>query len=150
MNPGGPGSPGTSLVDAATTMFSEDLRAAYDIVGFDPRGTGDSARVECVSDFELDRIRAAQYEPETFEGLQAYQADADLIAQGCAAKSGDLVTEVDTGSAARDMDILRHLLGEPRLDYLGYSYGTYLGATYAELFPGNVGRFVLDGAMDPC
>ncbi|TRW43471.1 alpha/beta hydrolase [Georgenia yuyongxinii] len=149
INPGGPGSSGTSLVDSATAMFSEDLRAAYDVVGFDPRGTGDSTRVDCVSDFELDRIRGAQYEPETTAGLEAYEADTDLIAEGCVANSGDLVTEVDTASAARDMDILRHLLGEPELDYLGYSYGTYLGATYAELFPGNVGRLVLDGAMDP-
>ena len=149
VNPGGPGSPGTTLVDSATTMFSANLRDAYDIVGFDPRGTGESSRVECVGDAELDRIRATQYDTDSPQGLADYEADAKKIAQGCEAHTGALLGEVDTQSAARDMDVLRHLLGEKELDYLGYSYGTYLGATYAELFPKHVGRFVLDGAMDP-
>ncbi len=149
VNPGGPGSPGTGLVDSATAMFSANLRDAYDIVGFDPRGTGASSRVECVSDAELDRIRATQYDTDNPQGLAAYEADAKKIAQGCEEHTGALLAEVGTTSAARDMDILRHLLGERQLDYLGYSYGTYLGATYAELFPHNVGNFVLDGAMDP-
>ncbi|GAA1654992.1 alpha/beta hydrolase [Georgenia ruanii] len=149
VNPGGPGSPGTTLVDSATTMFSADLRDAYDIVGFDPRGTGESSRVECVSDAELDRIRATQYDTDSPQGVADYAADAKKIAQGCAKHTGALLTEVDTTSAARDMDVLRHVLGEKQLNYLGYSYGTYLGATYADLFPKHVGRFVLDGAMDP-
>ncbi|WP_127126558.1 alpha/beta hydrolase [Georgenia sp. SYP-B2076] len=151
VNPGGPGSPGTDLADPAfaNQRFSEDLRAAYDIVGFDPRGVGASAPIDCVSDAELDRIRAADYDTDTEEGLAAYAADTELIAEGCAAKSGDELSEVDTVSAAKDMDVLRAVLGETTLDYLGYSYGTYLGATYAEQFPKNVGHFVLDGAMDP-
>ena len=149
VNPGGPGSPGTELVDSATAMFTQNLRDAYDIVGFDPRGTGASTRVECVGDKELDRIRATDYDTGTPAGLAAYEADAARIAQGCEEHTGALLAEVGTQSAAKDMDILRHLLGERQLDYLGYSYGTYLGATYAELFPQNVGNFVLDGAMDP-
>ena len=149
VNPGGPGSPGLELVDAAPTMFSENLRAAYDVVGFDPRGVGSSTPVDCVSDAELDRLRSVEYDTETQDGLAAYAADAKLIADGCAQNTGELIGHVDTESAARDMDILRAVLGEDKLDYLGYSYGTYLGATYADLFPGNVGRLVLDGAMDP-
>jgi pimeloyl-ACP methyl ester carboxylesterase len=149
INPGGPGSSGVELVDAASTMFSEDLLAAYDVVGFDPRGVGASTPVDCVSDAELDRLRSVDYDTETEEGLDAYRADAKLIGDGCARATGELVGHVDTRSAARDMDILRAVLGEEKLDYLGYSYGTFLGATYAELFPQNTGHLVLDGAMDP-
>ncbi|GAA4287070.1 alpha/beta hydrolase [Georgenia daeguensis] len=149
INPGGPGSSGLDLMDAVPTMFSEDLRAAYDVVGFDPRGVGASTPVDCVSDAELDRIRSADHDTETTEGLDAYRADAKLIADGCVASTGELIGHVDTESAARDMDILRAVLGEEKLDYLGYSYGTFLGATYAELFPQNTGNLVLDGAMDP-
>ncbi|MFH5824945.1 alpha/beta hydrolase [Georgenia sp. AZ-5] len=151
VNPGGPGTPGTDYAEItlAGAMFTEDLRAAYDIVGFDPRGTGDSTPVDCVDDAELDRVRAAQHDTDAPGGLAGLAAASEAIAQGCAERSGALLTEVDTISAARDMDVLRHLLGEAQLDYLGFSYGTYLGATYAEQFPENVGSFVLDGAMDP-
>ncbi|MPV37575.1 alpha/beta hydrolase [Georgenia subflava] len=149
INPGGPGSSALDLVEAAPAMFGADLLAAYDVVGFDPRGVGDSTAIDCVSDAELDRLRSASYDTETDEGLRAYRADSELIADGCAEGSGDLVAHVDTVSAARDMDVLRHLLGEERLDYLGFSYGTFLGATYADLFPEQVGNLVLDGAMDP-
>jgi pimeloyl-ACP methyl ester carboxylesterase len=149
INPGGPGSSGVELVDAASTMFSEDLRAAYDVVGFDPRGVGASTPVDCVSDAELDRLRSVDYDTETEEGRDAYGADANLIGDGCVAGTGELLGHVDTESAARDMDVLRAVLGEEKLDYLGYSYGTFLGATYAELFPQSTGNLVLDGAMDP-
>ena len=149
INPGGPGSSGIELAEAAPSYFTAELRDAYDVVGLDPRGVGDSTPVDCVSDAELDRVRAAEYDLETDEGLRAYQADAQLVADGCASTSGDLVANVDTVSAARDLDVVRHVLGEDELDYLGFSYGTYLGATYAELFPERVGRLVLDGAMDP-
>ncbi|WP_418607463.1 alpha/beta hydrolase [Georgenia sp. SUBG003] len=149
VNPGGPGTPGIELVDAAATMFSEDLRAAYDVVGFDPRGVGSSTPVDCVSDAELDRLRSVEYDTESQAGVAAYAADAKLIADGCAENTGELIGHVDTESAARDMDILRAVLGEEKLDYLGYSYGTFLGATYADLFPQHTGNLVLDGAMDP-
>ncbi|GAA4419796.1 alpha/beta hydrolase [Georgenia halophila] len=149
INPGGPGGSGADMVESVERMFSPELLAAYDVVGFDPRGVAGSAPVDCVSDAQLDRLRAADYDVETPEGLEAYREDAELIAQGCASRTGELLGHVDTASAARDMDILRAALGEDALDYLGYSYGTHLGAVYADIFPQRVGRFVLDGAMDP-
>ncbi|WP_371744648.1 alpha/beta hydrolase [Georgenia sp. TF02-10] len=149
INPGGPGGSGIELVDAAQGYFSEDLLGAYDLVGFDPRGVDASTAIDCVDDAELDRLRSAEYDLTTDAGLSAYQDDLGIVREGCAARSGDLLGHVDTESAARDMDVLRHLLGEPELDYLGFSYGTFLGATYAELFPDRVGNLVLDGAMDP-
>ena len=147
-NPGGPGGSGVDLVEDVTMLFSPDLLDGYDVVGFDPRGVGASTAVDCVSDAELDELRAEDYETTT-EGLAAFTEDAEQLAAACAEHTGELLGHVDTDSAARDLDILRHVLGEPQLDYLGYSYGTFLGATYAELFPEQVGRLVLDGGLDP-
>lgn len=148
INPGGPGGSGVQLVESVQLMFSSDLLDGYDVVGFDPRGVNESSAVDCVDDAELDRIRAEDFAP-TEEGLALFAAAAEELAAACAQNTGELLGHVDTDSAARDLDVLRHVLGEPRLDYLGYSYGTSLGATYAELFPEHVGRMVLDGAMDP-
>ncbi|WP_324650396.1 alpha/beta hydrolase [Georgenia sp. H159] len=148
VNPGGPGGSGVQLVESASLLFSSELLDGFDVIGFDPRGVNDSSAVDCVDDAELDRIRAEDYD-ETAEGLAEFASAAEELAAACAENTGDLLAHVDTVSAARDVDVVRHLLEEPRLDYLGYSYGTHLGAVYAELFPENVGRLVLDGAMDP-
>lgn len=149
INPGGPGGSGLEMLTTVDQMFSGDLLARYDVVAFDPRGVGESAPVDCVSDAELDELRAADYEMDTQQGIADFRADARRIAEGCAAGSGPVLRHIDTRSAARDMDVLRASLGEDDLDYLGYSYGTLLGSVYAETFPGRVGRMVLDGAMDP-
>ncbi|MEE6295602.1 alpha/beta hydrolase [Georgenia wangjunii] len=149
VNPGGPGGSGTSFVEAVGMLFSEDLLAGYDVVGFDPRGVGESDAIDCVSDVELDEIRSAEYDLDTDAGLAEYTAATEELAASCAENTGELLAHVDTVSAARDLDVLRHVLGDPQLAYLGYSYGTLLGATYADLFPENVGRLVLDGAVDP-
>ncbi len=148
LNPGGPGGSGVDLVEQVQVLFSPDLLDGYDVVGFDPRGVGSSTAVECVSDAELDRLRAEDFET-TGDGLTAFADSAERLADACAEHTGELLGHVDTDSAARDLDILRHVLGEAQLDYLGYSYGTLLGATYAELFPEQVGRLVLDGGLDP-
>ena len=149
VNPGGPGSSGIQLAEAAQLMFSSELLDGYDVVGFDPRGVGQSTPLDCVSDAELDVIRAEPADTSTEEGLAELRESAQELAAACAENTGDLLAHVDTVSAARDLDVLRHVLGEPQLDYLGYSYGTHLGAVYAELFPENVGRMVLDGGLDP-
>lgn len=149
VNPGGPGAPGTSTVEDAELYFAPELRAAYDIVGFDPRGTGDSAPVDCVTDDELDAQIASDPDPDTPEEVdRSEELSADFWA-GCEAKSATVAAHVSTVEAARDMDVLRAALGEDELDYLGFSYGTRLGATYAELYPDKTGRLVLDGAVDP-
>ncbi len=150
VNPGGPGGSGYDFVrDAGTTHFSEKLRANYDIVGFDPRGVKRSAPVTCLTDQERDASRAKIYDLDTDAGLAETLADNKAIAAKCEEKTGPVLGHIDTVSAAKDLDILRAVLNDTKLNYLGFSYGTFLGSTYASLFPDNVGRMVLDGAMDP-
>jgi pimeloyl-ACP methyl ester carboxylesterase len=150
VNPGGPGGSGYDYVkDAGQTNFTEKLRSSYDIVGFDPRGVKRSAPVTCLSDAERDASRQKVYRLETDQGLQAALADNKAISEKCAANSGPALGHIDTTSSARDMDILRAVLNDSKINYLGYSYGTSLGSTYASLFPDKVGRMVLDGAIDP-
>ena len=150
LNPGGPGGSGYDIVhDSVDAVTTDRLRENFNVLGFDPRGVGRSTPVQCLSDAELDALREDYYDPSTPAGLTAARADARELAEKCAEKSGDLLGFVDTVSAARDMDILRAVAGDEQLNYLGFSYGTFLGATYAELFPGKVGRMVLDGALDP-
>jgi pimeloyl-ACP methyl ester carboxylesterase len=149
VNPGGPGAPGTSYAAAGGQYFGEPLLDHFDIVGFDPRGTGDSAPVDCLSDSELDQYLSSDPEPETPAEVRTFRGWQQRLASGCVRESGELASHVSTVEAARDMDILRAALGEPTMTYFGASYGTELGATYAQLFPRRVGRFVLDGAVDP-
>lgn len=150
VNPGGPGGSGYDFVkDAAGTHFSQSVRASYDLVGFDPRGVKRSAPVKCMTDAERDASRAKIYALDTDAGLAAALADNKAIAAQCAAQTGPVLGHIDTVSAAKDLDILRAVVNDSKLNYLGYSYGTFLGSTYASLFPDNVGRMVLDGALDP-
>lgn len=150
VNPGGPGGPASLMVEQATFFFTPELREDYDIVAVDPRGVGRSTPVTCVSNTEMDTILSATFDTATPAGVDAYLAEAQRIAGQCAESSGvGLLSHVSTKIAARDFDVVRHLLGAPRFDYLGFSYGTFLGAMYADLFPQNVGRIVLDGGMDP-
>ncbi|GAA4815612.1 alpha/beta hydrolase [Nocardioides caeni] len=149
VNPGGPGAPGTNTARDASYYFGDELLEAYDIVGFDPRGTGDSSPVDCLSDSELDAQLAGDPDPDTPAEVDDFEASSRDFWAGCEQKSGDVAAHVSTVEAARDMDVLRSALGEDELDYFGFSYGTRLGATYAELYPENTGRLVLDGAVDP-
>lgn len=148
VNPGGPGAPGTQYAAQATTVFRAPLRDHFDIVGFDPRGTGASSPVDCLSDEQLDDYIATDPDPDTAAEEADYADWTVEFGKGCVAKSGDLATHVSTIEAARDMDVLRAALGEATLTYFGASYGTKLGATYADLFPDKAGRLVLDGAVD--
>lgn len=151
VNPGGPGASGYDLVaEQLGWSVGEEVREAYDVVGFDPRGVHRSAPVDCLSDEELDEIREAttQGAPDTLEEIEDAQQEAGDSAQRCAERTGELLGHVDTASAARDMDIIRAALGDDRLHYLGFSYGTRLGLSYAEQFSLRTGRFVLDGMVD--
>lgn len=148
VNPGGPGAPGTSYAAAADRVFRQPLLEAYDIVGFDPRGTGASSPVDCLSDDDLDDYLAMDPSPDTPGEERTYVSWSKRLGAGCVQNTGDLIAHVTTIEAARDMDVLRAALGEDQLDYFGASYGTKLGATYADLFPERVGRLVLDGALD--
>jgi pimeloyl-ACP methyl ester carboxylesterase len=149
VNPGGPGAAGTGYAAAGGAVFGAPLLEHYDIVGFDPRGTGHSSPVDCLSDLGLDQYVAGDPTPDNAPEERRLVAEATKFGHGCAQRSGALAAHISTLDSARDMDILRSALGQRKLDYLGASYGTKLGATYAELFPRQVGRFVLDGALDP-
>ena len=149
VNPGGPGASGVASARAARVQFGEPLRETFDIVGFDPRGVGDSAPVRCLSGSRLDSYFAGDPTPDNATEEKQYLAAQKAFSAGCEDKSGELLPYVSTIDAARDMDVLRAALGDKHMYYLGSSYGTYLGATYAGLFPSRVGRLVLDGALDP-
>ena len=148
VNPGGPGAPGTDYAASASSVFRQPILDAYDVVGFDPRGTGSSDPVDCLSDSELDAYVAEDPDPDTPAEVSDYVRNLDALGRGWVDRSGALASHVTTVEAARDMDVLRAALGQSELDYFGASYGTKLGATYADLFPERVGRMVLDGAVD--
>jgi pimeloyl-ACP methyl ester carboxylesterase len=147
VNPGGPGAMATELVDEAPLAFGQPLLDHFDIIGLNPRGTTGSSPVDCLSDKELDAMVAAPPAPDTPAEVAGYEHWTQAMGAGC--ERSTVAAHVSTVEAARDMDVLRSALGQSKLDYLGFSYGTDLGTTYADLFPHRVGRFVLDGAMDP-
>ena len=147
VNPGGPGGSGVDFLQGAIGTFGKPLRDSFDIVGFDPRGVGKSTPVRCFDDKRKDESLSKDF-ATTDAGLAAMAEEASAWAAACGENTGELLGNVDTQSAARDMDMLRAALGDDELHYLGYSYGTQLGATYAGLFPDRAGRLVLDGAID--
>ena len=149
VNPGGPGESGIDLVSRADKSFSKDVLDKYDIIGFDPRGVGSSTPVDCIDNRELGKILDSDIDTSTEAGRKARKAQARQIAKGCKDKSGELLAHVGTEPAARDMDVMRGLVGDKKLNYLGFSYGTSLGGMYADIFPKKVGRMVLDGAANP-
>ncbi|MFE6748227.1 alpha/beta hydrolase [Kitasatospora purpeofusca] len=155
-NPGGPGGSGVAhLKEGGTSSFGERVRARFDIVGFDPRGVagskpavdcGDQEQSAAPSPSGPDRNAVV---PTTEAERQALLTEADRSAAACSARSGGILPHVGTQDAARDLDVLRAALGDRKLSYLGWSYGTYLGTVYGELFPQRVRALVLDGAVDP-
>ena len=149
LNPGGPGGSGIEYTTYAEYVVSDTLRENFDIVGFDPRGVGFSTPVECLDNEQTEEYIALDGSPDDQTEIDQAQAMSELFAQSCATNSPDTYKFLDTISAARDVDILRELLGDEKLNWLGKSYGTFLGATYADLFPERVGRMLLDGAIDP-
>jgi pimeloyl-ACP methyl ester carboxylesterase len=148
-NPGGPGASGVDSLDYVVSILSPAVVQHFDVIGFDPRGVARSAPIECVSGPQLDRILAVDPAPTTDAGFQTLVDASRTFDQGCQARSGDLLPYVSTENAARDVDQIRRAVGDDKLTYFGFSYGTLLGATYAELFPDRVRAMVLDGANDP-
>ena len=148
VNPGGPGGSGVDYAYNADYIFSPDITDVYDIVGFDPRGVAMSEPISCFTPEELDKNFAADSKPDNEEEITATLEESEAFAKKCAENTEHL-EHFTTAETARDMDILRAALGEKKLNYVGKSYGTYLGTLYANIFPNKVGRFVLDGAVDP-
>ncbi|MFF4748981.1 alpha/beta hydrolase [Streptomyces sp. NPDC002514] len=147
-NFGGPGASGVSSMPyfAATTA---KLRKRYDLVSWDPRGVGASKGVRCRSDRDVQAAETVDNTPDTPAEEKAYFKDAADFGKSCARAAGTLLAHVSTTDTARDMDLMRLILGDTRLHYFGMSYGTELGGVYAHLFPENVGRMILDGVVDP-
>ncbi|WP_166980911.1 alpha/beta hydrolase [Paramicrobacterium fandaimingii] len=153
LNPGGPGGSGYDFVaDSLDYAVDADLKKNFDIVGFDPRGVGRSTAVTCYGPAEMDEYLYGLPQ-NTDVGSDAWidemTTSATDFGTACLDNTGPLLEFITTVQAAKDLDLLREVLGDKKLNYLGYSYGTFLGATYAELFPDKVGRLVLDGAIDP-
>jgi pimeloyl-ACP methyl ester carboxylesterase len=150
VNPGGPGASGADAALSLALTLPVDVLQRFDLIGFDPRGVGLSTPVECIPDELKEDIVAAEPRPTSDEQLDEAVALAQEVADTCAeeydATSLGTFNTVDT---ARDMDLLRQAVGDEQLNYLGYSYGTTLGSTYAELFPDKVRAMVLDAAVDP-
>jgi pimeloyl-ACP methyl ester carboxylesterase len=149
VNPGGPGASGVDYARAADFMLTRGVRQAYDVVGFDPRGVDRSSPIDCLTDPQLDSFLTADPTPDDSAEEEAFARMSRGFAQQCADRAGPLLAHVSTAEAARDMDVLRATLGEKKLTYLGKSYGSLLGATYADIFPEQVGRMVLDGVVPP-
>ncbi|MFF2749043.1 alpha/beta hydrolase [Kitasatospora sp. NPDC058048] len=149
VNPGGPGESGVGMVKYGAKQFAGTLHDRFDVIGFDPRGTGDSSPVVCYDDKQHDAVNQtdASLDPAVRKAEHVKQATEHAAA--CQARSGRLLPFVGTRNTARDLDVLRAAVGDKQLNYLGISYGTYLGALYAEEFPKNTGRLILDGAVDP-
>jgi pimeloyl-ACP methyl ester carboxylesterase len=150
VNPGGPGGSGLEYARGAPQLIGDAVRERYDIVGFDPRGVGESTPVRCQDDAQTDEFLAADGSPDDAAEEQRLVELSERLGQLCAASpEARLLPHLGTENVARDMDILRSVLGDETLTYLGKSYGTLIGATYAELFPERAGRLVLDGAVAP-
>ena len=147
VNPGGPGASGVDAAADIRSRLPASLRSAFDVVGWDPRGTGRSSPVRCGRD--LDYLFVPDTAPDTPAERTDLERAADRFARECARRSGALLAHVSTFDTVRDMEAIRAALGEPRISYLGYSYGTLLGALYAQTYPRHVRAMVLDGAVDP-
>ncbi|HEV3135325.1 MAG TPA: alpha/beta hydrolase [Acidimicrobiia bacterium] len=147
INPGGPGASGVKFAREFASILPDKIKSRFDIVGFDPRGSGSTVPIRCENN--LDGVFSADYSPDTPAERADLATRLQQLAQSCEARSGNLLPYVSSESSVRDMDRIRQAVGDKKLTYLGYSYGTYLGTLYAKLFPDKVRALVLDGAIDP-
>ncbi|MEU6455481.1 alpha/beta hydrolase [Streptomyces sp. NPDC047065] len=148
VNPGGPGGSGLTLAGFVASSLPEKVAAQYDVIGFDPRGVGKSSPALNCRPGHFDPVRPDSL-PDTPDVERANLARAEAFAEACGDKYADVLPYIDTVSAARDVDAIRAALGAERVNYFGYSYGTYLGAVYAKLYPARVRRLVLDSVVGP-
>ncbi len=147
VNPGGPGGSATQFAPFAGELLGKTVRNRYDVIGIDPRGVGEHSMIVCRATQPVPRVRVSF--PITQAQSKKVWRAATWERTACQQKPNRIVAHMSTADTARDMDLIRQAVGEDHLDYYGISYGTYLGATYAALFPDRVGRFVVDGVLDP-
>ena len=148
-NPGGPGASAIDFLQGNPNAFPATIREHFDLVAFDPRGVGRTAPVRCLSTAELDAYFHLDPTPDDARELAAVEAGNKKLVQGCQSKSGRILPYVGTSIVAEDLERVRIAVGDPKLTYLGYSYGTAIGAAYLDRFPTKVRAMVLDGALDP-
>ncbi|WP_051796949.1 alpha/beta hydrolase [Catenuloplanes japonicus] len=148
LNPGGPGGPGKPFLEFAARLFSRPVIDGFDLVSFDPRGVGESSPLRCPAEADAAFLASDPSPDDLRERIAREQATRTWV-RACRAASGPLFDHVDTVSAARDLDVLRAVLGDEKLSYYGGSYGTRLGLRYADLFPTRIARMVLDAVVDP-
>jgi pimeloyl-ACP methyl ester carboxylesterase len=149
VNPGGPGASGVDFLPQAVSLMPASLLARFDVIGFDPPGVSRTAPILCLDPAGLTKYFDTDPDPPTQAGITAMIAEDRVFASGCASQSGAELPYVSTVDAAMDMDVIRGDVGDPKLNYFGFSYGTFLGATYADLYPTRIRAMVLDGAIDP-
>lgn len=152
LNPGGPGGSGVDIAKAATTFLSQSVLDRFDIIGFDPRGTNDSTRVRCFASSAKQASALSGMDvafPTTDKEVARFLKSGKALAAGCSGYGSALASSVSTAEVARDLDVLRRAVGDRRLNYLGFSYGTYLGEVYASMFPDRFRALVIDGVLDP-
>lgn len=149
INPGGPGGSGLDMPAYLASTLSTRVKDTFDLVGFDPRGVGRSAPITCLTGAQTTRFYAADPTPKTRAEERSIIDLGRQLARGCQTLSPQMASHVGTDETVADLDILRAALKDDRLNWLGYSYGTQIGAQYAQRFPDRIGRFVLDGAVDP-
>ncbi|HEY6710515.1 MAG TPA: alpha/beta hydrolase [Actinomycetota bacterium] len=151
LNPGGPGGSGVDfLFGAGPFLYSDEVRARFDLVGFDPRGIMRSSPLRCFDTFDESIAALAPFQfPVTRQEERVWIHSDRALSRACAEHAGSILDHMSTANVARDMDLLRRAVGDTKLTYAGYSYGSYLGATYANLFPGKVRALIVDGVLDP-
>lgn len=153
LNPGGPGGSGVGFVQAiGRFLFSDEVRARFDLVGFDPRGIVSSTPIQCF-DTTQDAIDVVNIAPFFFPVTRAEEKlwiESDRVySEACADRAGPIMDHMSTANVARDLDLLRQAVGDEALTYAGYSYGSYIGSTYANMFPDEVRALIIDGVLDP-
>lgn len=149
VNPGGPGASGVEYGYAAEYIVSKKILSAYDLIGFDPRGVGGSSAERCLSNEETDKLVEANGPVVDGLNMATLEESSKLLATRCLEKLGERLKFLGSVDVVRDMELMRQVLGEEKLNFLGKSYGTYLGLVYSSMYPKNVGRFVLDAVVDP-
>jgi len=150
VNPGGPGDTGVGLVSGDPEGIDELVGGRFDVVSWDPRGTNASTRTRCFENRGSEaRFWAGVSIPTTKAASKRYRRKSASLARRCGRLSGWLLPHISTADTVRDMDYLRQLVGEEKLTYIGFSYGTYIGETYANMFPDRVRAMLLDGVIDP-
>lgn len=149
VNPGGPGGSAQDFAEQFAQLLGNDAQDVYDVVGVDPRGVGESSPLQCLDDQDFAAYIDSDPTPDDAAEAARYAELPTELGDACEQNSGALAAHVSTAEFARDLDVVRALMGQEKFDWFGASYGTYIGATYATLFPSKTGRMVLDGAIDP-